>query len=246
AKAFVNRVWASYFHVGIVEPPDQFTPANPPSHPELLDWLTDGFVENGFDMKWLHRQITTSRTYQRSWRPNSTNQNDRRNYSRMIPRRIPAEVIYDAMKQSTAATEKLIEVRTNLKRRASGHLSMRMAGTHAMKVFGKPDRSINCDCERVNEPTLLQAIFTQNDPLVRMRLENSGWISEVESLAAEGLRMDPRQLIQQVWLRTVCRLPDATELERALKHLDSAASLTEGLTDLMWAMLNTKEYLLNH
>ncbi|MFK8114082.1 MAG: PSD1 and planctomycete cytochrome C domain-containing protein, partial [Rubripirellula sp.] len=105
AKAFVNRVWAGYFYTGIVDPPDQFTPANPPSNAALLDWLANGFIENDYDMKWLHRQIASSETYQRSWKPNETNRNDRRNFSRAIPRRIPAEVVYDAMKQATAATD---------------------------------------------------------------------------------------------------------------------------------------------
>ncbi len=246
ARAFVNRVWAGYFHVGIVDPPDQFTPANPPSNPELLDWLTDSFVENGYDMKWLHRQIAGSETYQRSWKPNDTNRNDRRNFSRAIPRRIPAEVIYDAMKQVTAAADELDEVRTNLRRRASGHLSMRMAGTHAMKVFGKPDRAINCDCERVNAPTLLQAVFVQNDPLVRMRLAESSWISEMEQRVESGASFDKRELIRQVWLRTVNRLPADEEVARSVKHLNLTDSLTEGLSDLMWAMINTKEFLLNH
>jgi hypothetical protein len=246
ARAFVNRVWAGYFHVGIVDPPDQFTPANPPSNPALLDWLTEGFVEAGYDMKWLHRQITRSEAYQRSWKPNATNQQDRRNFSRAIPRRIPAEVIYDAMKQSTAARDKLVEVRTNLQRRASGHLSMRMAGTHAMRVFGKPDRSINCDCERVNEPTLLQAIFVQNDPLVRMRLAESGWIIEIEEAEEEGKPLDRRNLIEQVWLRSVNRLPTDQEIERAVLHLESVKQVSEGIRDLLWAMMNSKEYLLNH
>ncbi len=246
ARAFVNRVWAGYFHVGIVDPPDQFTPANPPSNPGLLDWLTEGFIKSGYDMKWLHRQITKSQAYQRSWKPNGTNREDRRNFSRAIPRRIPAEVIYDAMKQSTAATDKLAEVRTNLQRRASGHLSMRMAGTHAMRVFGKPDRSINCDCERVNEPTLLQAIFVQNDPLVRMRLADSGWIIEIEEAEEEGQALNRGKLIEEVWLRTVSRVPTAQENERAVKHLESVATVSEGIRDLMWAMLNSKEYLLNH
>ena len=246
ARAFVNRVWAGYFHVGIVDPPDQFTPANPPSNPELLDWLTDSFVENDYDMKWLHRQIAGSETYQRSWKPNDTNRNDRRNFSRAIPRRIPAEVIYDAMKQVTAAADELDEVRTNLRRRASGHLSMRMAGTHAMKVFGKPDRAINCDCERVNAPTLLQAVFVQNDPLVRMRLAESSWISEMEQRVESGASFDKRELIRQVWLRTVNRLPADEEVARSVKHLNLTDSLTEGLSDLMWAMINTKEFLLNH
>ena len=246
ARAFVNRVWAGYFNRGIVEPPDHFTPANPPSHPQLLQWLADEFVENGYDMKWLHRQITSSQTYQRSWKPGETNRNDLRNFSRAIPRRIPAEVVYDAMKQVAAAPAEQQEVRTNLRRRASGHLSMRMAGTHAMKVFGKPDRSINCDCERVNEPTLLQAIFTQNDPLLRMRLADSGWIIEIEEAEDAGESLETNLLIEQVWLRTVGRMPTDTDRARAQKHLAESPTLTEGIGDLLWAMMNSKEFLLNH
>ncbi|HIF34388.1 MAG TPA: DUF1549 domain-containing protein [Planctomycetaceae bacterium] len=246
ARAFVNRVWAGYFNVGIVDPPDQFTPANPPSNPGLLDWLTAGFIENNFDMRWLHRTITNSRAYQRSWRPNATNRNDRRNFSRAIPRRIPAEVVYDALKQATASTDKQDLVRTNLQRRASGHLSMRMAGTHAMKVFGKTDRSINCDCQRVNEPTLLQAIFIQNDPLVRMRLTDSEWIIQIEDDEATQKSIDEHELIQQVWLRTVNRPAIEAEVARSVKHINSVNSVAEGISDLMWAMINTKEFILNH
>ncbi|MEM6472536.1 MAG: DUF1549 and DUF1553 domain-containing protein [Planctomycetota bacterium] len=246
ARAFVNRVWAGYFNRGIVEPPDQFTPANPPSHPQLLEWLASGFAQNGYDMKWLHRQITSSRTYQRSWKPNETNRKDRRNFSRTIPRRIPAEVVYDAMKQVTAASDDQDEVRTNLRRRASGHLSMRMAGTHAMKVFGKPDRTINCDCERVNEPTLLQAIFTQNDPLLRMRLAESGWMIEIEDAETDGIDLDLGKLVEDVWLRTVGRTPTEADSARAFEHLSGAPSIAEGVGDLLWAMMNSKEFLLNH
>jgi hypothetical protein len=246
ARAFVNRVWAGYFPKGIVDPPDQFTPANPPSHPQLLDWLANGFVESGYDMKWLHRHIATSATYQRSWKPNETNRTDRRNFSRAIPRRLPAEVVYDAIKQVAAAPGEQGEVRVNLRRRASGHLSMRMAGTHAMKVFGKPDRSINCDCERVNEPTLLQSIFTQNDPLLRMRLADSGWIIEIEDAEETGEPLDTNHLIEQVWLRTVSRQPTRTDCERAFQHLDESPSVAEGIRDLLWAMVNSKEFLLNH
>lgn len=246
ARAFVNRVWAGYFHTGIVEPPDQFTPANPPSNGPLLQWLTQAFIDQKYDIRWLHRQIVTSQTYQRSWRPNKTNTNDRRNFSRAIPRRIPAEVLYDGLKQVTASTQGLESVRTNLERRASGHLSMRMAGTHAMKVFGKPARAINCDCERVNQPTLLQAVFLQNDPLIRMRLEESDWLFDIEDAIADGVKQDREDLINQVWLRTVGRLPSESDRERAFRHLDSVDSLPEGLRDLVWAMINTREFLLNH
>ncbi len=249
-RAFVNRVWASYFHVGIVDPPDAFTPANPPSHPALLKWLTAGFIDNKFDMKWLHRQIVGSQAYQRSWKPNATNRQDRRNFSRAIPRRLPAEVIYDGVKQATASTDKLQVVRDNLQRRATGFLSMRMAGTYAMNVFGKPSRSLNCDCERVNQPSLLQAVFLHNDPLVRMRLDESGWIDEVAELAtgpgARPTAVDRANWIRLAWLRTVGRPPSAAEVSRAERHLVTSKSIPGGLRDLMWALINTKEFVLNH
>lgn len=244
ARAFVNRVWAAYFHRGLIDPPDDLNPANPPSHPALLDWLSSEFVKHGMDIRWLHRTITSSDAYQRSWRPNETNENDRRNYSRMVPRRMPAEVVYDSVKQSLAAAAVSEEVRSDLSRRAIGHLSMRLAGTYAMQVFGKPERAVNCDCERVNQPSLLQAIFLQNDPLMDDRLRESGWLLELEQLHTEG-RIPPfDQLVREAWLRTLSREPSAEEADRALRHMNSAESPLEGLGDLLWALLNTKEFIL--
>jgi hypothetical protein len=241
----VNRVWAGYFHVGIVDPPDDMSAANPPSNSQLLDWLTRGFIDSGYDMQWLHRQIVISDAYQRSWRPNDTNREDRHNFSRAIPRRIPAEVVYDALKQATAATDQQAEVRADLTRRAIGHLSMRLAGTYAMHVFGKPERAVNCDCERVNAPTLLQSVFLQNDPLVEQRLEASGWVDEIASLEQSG-GADVEALIRTAYLRTVGRPPSGREAERAARHLQQSGSVAEGVRDLLWALVNTKEFILNH
>jgi hypothetical protein len=246
ARAFVNRVWAGYFHMGIIDPPDDLNPANPPSNPALLDWLVSGFVQHGYDMKWLHRQIVTSDTYQRSWRPNATNREDRHNFSRAVPRRLPAEVVYDCVKQALAATDSAEEIRTDLTRRAIGELSMRLAGTYAMQVFGKPDRAVNCDCERVNQPTLLQSIFMQNDPLVDQRLAESGWLAEIARQEASGTALPPEQLVTAAWLRTLSRPPTAQERTRALEHLAAAGSTTDGLRDVLWALLNTKEFVLIH
>jgi hypothetical protein len=246
ARSFVNRVWAGYFQTGIVDPPDDLSPANPPSHPALLDWLANGFIENDYDMKWLHREIASSHAYQRSWQPNDSNRLDTRNFSRAIPRRIPAEVVYDALKQVVAGTAEQDEVRTDLSRRAIGHLSMRMAGTYAMQVFGKPDRAINCDCERVNRPTLLQSIFLQNDPLVEQRLENSGWLEELASAEGAKKPLDAAKLVRESWLRALGREPAAREQKRAVAHLSEADSITEGVRDLLWALINTKEFVLNH
>ena len=245
ARAFVNRVWAGYFHVGIVDPPDDLNDANPPSHPGLLDWLTTEFIENGYDMKWLHRQIVSSHAYQRSWKPNETNREDWRNFSRAIPRRIPAEVVYDSVKQAVAASDQINEVRNDLTRRAIGHLSMHLSGTYAMQVFGKPDRAVNCDCERVNQPTLLQSIFLHNDPLIEQRLAGSGWVDEVARRESKGMKIDHTALVHEAWLRTVNRPPSATEAERADQHLQQSEAVSESLRDLLWALINTKEFILN-
>jgi hypothetical protein len=244
ARALVNRVWANYFHAGLVEPVDDLNRANPPSNPELLDYLARDFIEHGYDLKRLHRLITSSDAYQRSWKPNETNRLDRRNYSRAVPRRMPAEVVYDALAQATAADDALLTVRRNLERRAIGHLSTHLAGTYAMHVFGKPDRVAACDCERSNEPTLLQAVFLNNDPLLQERLQESGWLKQI-ALAPQD-KLDTRSLIHQAYLRTVSRAPTKEELARARRHVDEAASPAEGLRDLLWALLNSKEFILNH
>ncbi len=245
ARTIVNRVWASCFHAGIVNPPDDLNPANPPSNPELLDWLANQFVAHNYDLQWLLREITRSATWQRSARSNATNQNDRRHFSRAIPRRLPAEVVYDGIKQAVCGSDQHRNVREDLTRRAVGHLSMRMAGTYAMHVFGKPQRSGACDCERVNEPSLLQAIFLQNDPLVYLLLEESQWLDEIgRHTAADEQQL--RAWIDEAWLRFVARPPRSPEIERALAHLQQAASPREGMEDLLWSLLNTREFVLNH
>ena len=123
---------------------------------------------------------------------------------------------------------------------------MRLAGTYAMQVFGKPDRAVNCDCERDNQPTLLQAVFLQNDPLVEQRLDGSEWLQEISDRAASMEPLDSQHLIRQAFLRTVNRPPKPQEMTRAAEHLQTSGSLTEGLRDLLWALINTKEFVLIH
>ena len=238
ARAFVNRVWSNYFGIGIIDPPDDLNRANPPSNGPLLRYLEDGFRSSGFNMKWLHREIVSSDAYQRSWRPNDTNADDRRNYSRMLPRRLPAEVVYDALAQVTAADAAMFQVRTNLERRAIGHLSMRMAGTYAMNTFGKPARATNCDCERNTKTSLLQSLFLKNDPILRNRLSESGWLKDLGDVSVT-------ELIKQAYLRTLARYPNPIELARCQKHLETTER-REGVEDILWALVNTKEFLMNH
>lgn len=191
ARAFVNRVWANYFGVGIINPPDDMNLANPPSNVALLDHLADGFIAHKFDMKWLHREVLNSAAYQRSWQPNATNRLDERNFSHALVRRLPAEIVMDAVTQATAGSAELATATSEVENRAFGPVagtgSGRRGTDYAGRVFGRATRDTNCDCSRSDEPNLLQAIYLENDPELLAQLDRKGgWISEVTSRLRAG------------------------------------------------------------
>lgn len=316
AKAWVNRVWSSYFNVGIIEPPDDMNLANPPSNEALLAYLTRSFVEHGYDMKWLHREILNSRTYQLSWRDNDTNRLDTRNFSHAIIRRLPAEVAYDAIVQATAATGRVEQARDDLAERAIGvsssYTGLKKGGNYVLNLFGKPARATNCDCERSNEPSLLQTIYLRNDQSMLSLLDrNDGWLKQIDPATArprkflederaklttaiaqqeerlkeadDGKRKDrqnaerelerlrkqleeraraldkekqrnadlspveatPEALVREAYLRTLSRLPKDDEQQVAMHYLTESETPAAGMKDLMWALLNTKEFIVN-
>jgi hypothetical protein len=201
ARAFVNRVWANYFNVGIVNPPDDLSLANPPSNAELLDYLADGFVKHHFDMKWLHREIANSRTYQMSWQPNATNRLDQRNFSHAVLRRLPAEVAYDAVRQATSSDTTVAAMQTDCGDRAIGVAgSTRRGGRaispYALGLFGRSVRESNCDCDRSNEPSLLQTVFLRNDNEMLAMVSNGrySWVSQiVAELQPKPVRIVPNK-----------------------------------------------------
>tara|TARA_R110002111_G_scaffold258083_1_gene326804 strand:+ start:28795 stop:32043 length:3249 start_codon:yes stop_codon:yes gene_type:complete len=248
AKAFVNRIWAHYFNVGIINPPDDLNQANPPSNKALLDYLVKGFVDSGYDMQWLHRTITNSRTYQLSWRPNPSNRKDTRNFSHAVLRRLPAEVAIDAILQATANQEELTQFGSNMDRRKiSQHpLSYQTrAIDFSLLVFGKPLRTTNCDCERQNEPTLLQSLYVRNDDEMLGNLTRpDGWLTQLNKEPMK--QADQESLVTEAYLRTLSRFPDQTEMKESLQHLRVTESVSEGLHDLLWVLLNTQEFITNH
>ncbi len=248
ARAFVNRIWANYFNVGIIDPPDDLNLANPPSNRALLDYLVEDFIKHGYDMKWLHRTVVSSHTYQRTWRPNRTNLKDERNFSHAIVRRLPAEVAIDAIAQSTVNDAKL----------AGAHdlVAQRKIGQHpksfqtrsidfSLLIFGKPLRTTNCDCERKNEPTLLQSLYVRNDAETLQSLTRAdSWFSQLKTEKATATRTD--EVIRSAYLRTLSRLPSESEVQTGREHIESSGSLLEGLEDLLWALINTQEFITNH
>jgi hypothetical protein len=246
ARAFVNRVWATYFSTGIIDPPDDLNLANPPSNPALLDYLADGFVKSGYDMKWVHREIANSQTYQRSWRPNETNRHDERNFSKSVLRRLPAEAAYDAIVLATASDEALKTLHANpTATRAIGvsscYASARDGSNYAVALFGKPPRTINCDCERSSEPSLLQTVYVRNDGEVLKLLDRKdGWLQQIARSTASK-----EELIRQAYLRTLGRLPDEREASVAKEPVATGSDMRVGMRDLLWALINTKEFMVN-
>jgi hypothetical protein len=254
ARVFINRVWAEYFGSGIIDPPDDMNLANPPSNAALLDYLAGSFIDRGFDMKWLHREIANSHAYQRSLRSNETNRLDERNFSRAVARRLPAAVLFDAIDQATAGSAALAHATTDLEERAIGPKGGALSGhykfnDYASTVFGRSQRDSNCDCSASNEPNLLQAIYVQNDKDVLAAINRkSGWVHETAARLAKKPRDDSDMTarIREAFLRTLSRPPTDAEVERSKRHLRQVGDPAEGLRELLWALLNTREFITNH
>jgi hypothetical protein len=251
ARAIVNRVWAHYFGRGLVDPADHLSPLNPPSHPELLTALAEGFVQNRFDLKWLHRTILGSRTYQFGHQPDATNRTDRRNYAYFYLRRLPAEVVVDAINHATGSAEtypsklylppnaRAIEV-AGVTRAEDQRASM----TFAFEIFGRPLRNpmVQCDCEREAGTTMVQTLYLANHPSVRDKISSPQ--GRVAQLVKE--HADEARRVEEVFLWTVSRLPNRNELQTCLAYLKDSPSPQKGLEDVMWSLLNTREFILNH
>jgi hypothetical protein len=272
ARAIVNRVWASYFNVGIVEPPDDLSLANPPSNEPLLDWLATEFRRQGYDLKWLHRTIVTSHAYQASWQTNDTNRLDERNFSRAVPRRIPAEVMLDAIRIATASDTDAATMAASATGRAVAESTIGWGNSakYALEVFGRSARVSNCDCDRSSEPSLLQTVFLRNDrDMLAQVSRKDGWVDSIatpheaaakraERKAGKGKPEDENQpnatltepdiaaIVQAAYLRTLSRPPTPAEAARAQRYFSETPSFREALSDLLWALLNTKEFSLNH
>ncbi len=246
ARAFVNRIWAAYFNVGLIDPPDDLNLANPPSNPQLLDYLAAGFRKNGYDMKWLHREIANSHAYQRSWHVTESNKHDERNLSHAILRRLPAEIVHDALRCATASDAGLMALHKDpLTTRAIGQncglSSKKGDSSYALNLFGKPPRTIQCDCERSSESSLLQTVYLRNDQDIAKMLDNpNGWLKQVAKSKAK-----PEELVRQAYLRALSRLPNEREMEVSLRYMNHAPNQASGLRDVLWALVNTKEFIVN-
>jgi hypothetical protein len=247
APSFVNRLWDHYFGRGIVDPPDDFNQGNPPSNPQLLSWLADDFIEHKFDIKRVHRNILNSRTYQLSWEPNASNRLDKKNFSHAQLRRMPAEVLIDAIADTTGVPNNFGRLPKDQPHRAVGQAmpAVRYGSTrggYPMKIFGRPDREKTCDCERSNEPSVAQALYLINDVEVLGKInDKNGRLPKL----LKTIEYD-RKLITELYLTALSRFPTEEELDIQTKHVAAAPSRTEGMKDVLWTLLNVREFVFIH
>lgn len=248
ARAIVNRVWAHYFGRGIIDPPDNLSSFNPPSHPELLQELCDGFVKNKYDLKWLHRTILRSRAYQQSSTAAKASDGDRANYAYFRYRRLPAEVLLDALNQATGTAENM-EMEyyywpKEMKAVEIPYTPRNSFVAFMLANFGKPKRNsaVQCDCERGGDASVLQVLSFANHPRVWAKIaDEKGQVARIAKEIA-----DDKQRVEELYLLTLGRLPTEAEQQACAKYLKESASTVKGLQGILWSLLNTREFVLQH
>ena len=250
ARNIVNRVWGNYLGRGLVDPIDDVRATNPASNEELFTAVTRDFVARGFDLKHLMRTILNSATYQLSSEANATNQADNKYYSKYIIRRLPAEVLADALSQVTGVPTSYPGMR--LGTRALQLPDVRIQ-SQFLDVFGRPARII-CDAgERSSDPSIAQALHVINgDTLNRKLMANDGMVA---LLARLGL--SDRRIVDQLYLSALSRFPSEEERARVLEQLAAARAVKgtpeavrearrQAIEDMAWALLTSKEFFFNH
>jgi hypothetical protein len=245
ARALVNRYWKHFLGRGLVDPEDDLRATNPASNPELLDALARRFVEHKYDLKDLVRIICTSQVYQLSAVPNRFNADDRQNYSHFLPKRLNAEVLLDAIDDVTQS-------RTVFKGAPAGTRAVQLPDnlfdSYFLSVFGRPDSASACECERSSDASLAQCLHMFNSQEVLDKIAGSAKGSS--KTRAGQLASDKRpheEKLRELYLSALAREPSKDEMAVLLGYLEKRkASVQSAYEDIVWALLNTKEFLFNH
>lgn len=241
ARAVVNRYWKHFFGRGLVDPEDDMRVTNPAVNPALLDAMSQDFAASGFDLKHLVRTICLSNTYQLSAIPNEWNADDKQNFSRYYPKRLNAEVLLDAVDQLTGTNSTFNGVPGDV--RAVG-LPDNGFGSYFLTVFGRPESSSACECERTGDANLAQSLHLLNSGEIQGKLTAGDGRAARLASASD---VEAAEKIRQLYLVAFSRYPDPEELAVAMAHLERfPEDPKRAFEDICWALLNTKEFLFNH
>ncbi|MCS6850397.1 MAG: DUF1549 and DUF1553 domain-containing protein, partial [Gemmataceae bacterium] len=241
ARNLVNRFWGYFMGRGLVEPLDDMRATNPASNPELLDALARDFAEHGFDLKHLMRTILNSRTYQLSSRITPGNEADVDNvyYARYRVRRLNAEVLADALDFATGTQEKYRGLPPGTRAIQLPDTTVR---SFLMDVFGRPPRKITCECERSTQPNIAQAMHLLNGDLPNRKITDPN--GRIEKLFKANKPIP--EIVEELYLVTLSRPPRPDELAKAQGWIAQAPTPKEGVQDLLWVLVNSRDFLFNH
>lgn len=215
ARSYVNRLWGYLLGTGIIEPIDDIRAGNPPSNPELLDYLTEEFIAHDFDARHVMKLICQSRTYQLSVASNQWNEDDRQNFSHAAARRLPAEVLYDAVYQVTGSTSSFPGIPAGTRAAALPDAGIKLPDGF-LDTLGRPARESACECERVNELQLGPVMALVSGPTVGQAISDSK--NEIAKLATSDLT--DTEVVEQVYLRVINRPPTPDELDVVAAIID--------------------------
>jgi hypothetical protein len=252
-RAIVNRIWANFLGVGLVEKVDDLRVTNPASNEKLLSAAARFLADQKYDLKALMRAILQSETYQRSSVALAENAADQRFYSRYYPKRLMAEVLLDAYAQVTGVPT---EFRLDLRNQNRGlgdkypvglralQLPDTRTASYFLETFGRPDRVKTCECERTAEPSMSQALHIANGDTLNNKL--SAKDNAISKLLATG--KTDEKLVEEASLACLSRLPTAAEKGTLLKALAAATGSERraAVEDIYWAMMSSREFLFNH
>jgi hypothetical protein len=225
----------------LIEPEDDIRDTNPPSNPELLEALERQFIASGFCLRELIRTLVLSQAYQRSSQPNSLNIADSQNFSRFYPRRLTAEVLLDAIDQ-------LLGTQTSYSNLPAGTRAIALPDNSYnravpfLKVFGRPENSSVCECERVQSANLAQSLHLLNAGDLKAKLASSGGLADRLSQGSEELL----QKLEQIYQSAFCRSPRSDEVAAIVEFVPAENPARQDYEDVLWALINSKEFLYNH
>jgi uncharacterized protein DUF1549/uncharacterized protein DUF1553 len=234
SRAIVNRMWRNFMGRGLVEPVDDFRVTNPPTNEPLLNALAKDFVEHSYDLHHLIRVITASKAYQLSSVASEANRDDRMAYSRYFPRRLTAEQLADSISLATGVPEHYNSLYPGTR---ASQLPEPEIDSYFLEVFDRPSRQLIC--ERKQPPTLNQALHLIAGDTIQRK------ITDPKSVVPKLSALPAGEAVEEIYLRTLSRRPDSEERSFATAALKKSGS-SRGLEDILWAVLNSREFLYNH